>query len=75
METFSVYAIDNKGLTENVDSELSHDEAKMLSGINKLYPGFRNKHWYDSNSDTWHYDEKDFVIKINAIKLNVFGEL
>ena len=22
--------IDNKGLTENVDSELSHDEAKML---------------------------------------------
>ncbi len=30
METFSVYAIDNKGLTENVDSELSHDEAKML---------------------------------------------
>ena len=30
METFSVYAIDNKGLTENVDYELSHDEAKML---------------------------------------------
>ena len=47
----------------------------MLKEVNKLYPGFRNKHWYDSNSDTWHYDEKDFFIKINAIKLNVFGEL
>ena len=30
METFSAYAIDNKGLTENVDSELSQDEAKIL---------------------------------------------
>ena len=47
----------------------------MLKEVNKLYPGFKKNHWYDSNSDTWHYDEKDFFIKINAIKLNVFGEL
>ncbi|MCT7563301.1 hypothetical protein N5U23_04645 [Aliarcobacter butzleri] len=47
----------------------------MLKKVNKLYPGFKKKHWYDNNSEVWHYDEKDFFIRIDPIKLNVFEEL
>ena len=47
----------------------------MLREVNKLYPGFKKNHWYDSNSDVWHYDEEDFFIKIEPLTVNVFGEI
>ena len=47
----------------------------MLREVNKLYPGFKKNHWYDSNCDVWHYDEEDFFIKIEPLTVNVFGEI
>lgn len=59
------------GLYDDKDKAIQ----EMLSGVDKLYPGFKEEYWYCSNSDVWYYDEKGFYIRINTIEFNTFGEI
>lgn len=46
----------------------------MFKGIEKLYKGFKKNYHFDGHNQ-WHYSEKDFIMDIQEIEFNTFGEI